>query len=114
MALIVDDDPDALAATVELFRMLGYRVCSAESGTKALQILRRTPEVEILYTDVLMPVMDGVTLARTAREFDPDIKVLLVSGFPDTVFQCHGGAPGEFDFLMKPVFLSEVAMALRR
>jgi FixJ family two-component response regulator len=61
-----------------------------------------------------MPAMDGVTLARKAQEFGPCIKVLLVPGFPDTVIQCHGGAPGEFDFLMKPVFLSEVAMALRR
>jgi CheY-like chemotaxis protein len=114
MALIVDDEPDVLSATVELFEIMGYEVRFAGCGGKALEILRQSPDVEVLYTDVLMPRMDGVTLARKAREFNPHLKVLLASGSPDTVSDLHGGDPGEFEFLMKPVLLSEVAVALRR
>ena len=113
-ALIVDDEPDVLSATVELFELMGYRVRFAGCGGEALEILRRTPDVQVLYTDVLMPRMDGVTLARKARELSPSIKVVLVSGSPDTVADLHGGDPSEFDLLMKPVLLSEVAIALRR
>ena len=114
MALVVDDEPEVLSAMVDLFQILGYRVRFAGCGGKALELLRQAPDVEVLCTDVLMPRMDGVTLARKARACKPDIKVLLVSGSPDTVAELHGGEPGEFDLLMKPVLLSEVAIALRR
>jgi CheY-like chemotaxis protein len=112
--LIVDDEPDVLSVTVELFEVMGYRVCFAPCGGKALEILRQTPGVELLYADVLMPKMDGVTLARKARKLRPDIQVLLVSGHPDAVADLHNGDPWEFDMLMKPVFPSEVAHALGR
>jgi CheY-like chemotaxis protein len=114
MALIVDDEPDVLSATVELFEVMGYRVCFAAGGVQALEILRSTPGVKVLYTDVLMPKMDGVTLARKARKLCPDIRVLLVSGHPDAVAELHSGDPWEFDLLMKPVLASEMAIALGR
>lgn len=112
--LVVDDEPDVLSATVELFEIMGYRTCFARCAGLALELLRRNPDVTVLYTDVLMPRMDGVALARKARELNPEIKVLLVSGSPDTVADLHGGDPSEFDFLMKPVLPSEVAVALSR
>jgi CheY-like chemotaxis protein len=110
--LVVDDEPDVLSATVELFEALGYRALCARCGGEALEILARTPSLKVLYTDVLMPKMSGVTLARRARDLIPNIKVLLVSGSPDTVADLHGGEPHEFDLLMKPVLPSEVALAL--
>ena len=112
--LVVDDEPDELSATVDLFEGMGYRTCSARCGGLALEILNRNPGIDVLYTDVLMPRMDGVTLARKARALLPAIKVLLVSGSPDSVADLHGGEPCEFDFLMKPVLPSEVAFALQR
>jgi CheY-like chemotaxis protein len=114
MVLIVDDEPEVLAKNVEVFEAMGYSVCRAGCGGEALQILRRTPEVDVLYTDVFMPRMDGVTLARKALECNPGIRVLLVSASPDTVADLHGGEPCEFNFLMKPVQPSELRIALRR
>ena len=112
--LVVDDEPDALWAMVQSVMAAGYRVCSASCAGAALELIRRNSDIEILYTDVLMPRMDGVTLARRALELNPNIRVLLVSGSPDAVADLHGGEPGEFAFLMKPVSPSEVAYALGR
>jgi CheY-like chemotaxis protein len=114
LALVVDDERDALAAAIELFESIGYTVRSAACGGEALQILRRIPEIEVLYTDVLMPRMDGVTLARKARDCNPGLKILLVSASPDVVADLHGGDPSEFKLLMKPVLPSEITIALSR
>lgn len=111
---MVDDQPEALVSTAELFRMMGYEVLAAGSGDEALGILERVADIEVLFTDVFMPDMDGVRLAREARRLLPGINVILVSGFPATAMELHGGEPGEFHFLMKPFLMSEVAIVLRR
>lgn len=112
--LVVDDQPDALVSTVELFRMMGYEVLEAASGDEAIRILAEVPDIEVLFTDVFMPCMDGVHLGREARKLIPGINVILVSGFPASVMDFHAGEPGEFHFLMKPFLMSEVAIVLRR
>src|SRR5690606_22504740 len=61
-ALIVDDEPDVLAMAVELFQTLGYEVLSANNGKDALNILERDPEIDLLFSDVVMPGMNGVEL----------------------------------------------------
>ena len=112
--LVVDDQPEALQSTFELFREMGYDVLQASSGEEAIQVLGRTPDIEVLFTDVFMPRMDGVNLGREARRLLPGINVILVSGFPASAMDLHAGEPGEFHFLMKPFLMSEVAIVLRR
>lgn len=112
--LVVDDQPEALQSTVDLFREMGYDVLQASSGEEALQLLRGVPDIEVLFTDVFMPRMDGVHLGREARRLVPGINVILVSGFPASAMDLHAGEPGEFHFLMKPFLMSEVAIVLRR
>ncbi len=112
--LVVDDQPEALQSTVDLFREMGYDVLQAGSGEDALQLLGRIPDIEVLFTDVFMPRMDGVHLGREARRLIPGINVVLVSGFPASAMDLHAGEPGEFHFLMKPFLMSEVAIVLRR
>lgn len=112
--LIVDDEPEVLGAAVALFRMSGFEALSAGSGKAAIQILKETAGIKLLLTDVLMPRMDGVTLGREARKLVPGIKVILVSGFPTSAMEAHDGEPGEFQFLLKPFMMSELAIVLRR
>ena len=112
--LVVDDQPEALVSTVELFRMMGFDVLDASSGDDAVEVLGQVPDIEVLFTDVFMPRMDGVRLAREARRLIPGINVILVSGFPASAMDLHTGEPGEFHFLMKPFLMSEVAIVLRR
>jgi len=112
--LVVDDHQEALLTTAEVFREMGYDVLQASSGEEAVQVLTQTPDIEVLFTDVFMPRMDGVHLGREARRLVPGINVILVSGFPASAMDLHAGEPGEFHFLMKPFLMSEVAIVLRR
>ena len=59
---------------------LGCHVLTAENGWEALDLLRRSREIQILLTDINMPGMDGYELARRALDFRRDLKVLLLSG----------------------------------
>jgi PAS domain S-box-containing protein len=114
--LVVEDDPEVLEVTVETLRRTGYEVLTAADGPAALAVLRREADIDILFSDIVMPHgMNGVELARTAMRLRPQLRVLLASGYPTRTMS---GAPlfdadGEFAFLSKPYRGSELAEALR-
>ena len=112
--LVVEDELEALEAAVAMFEEAGYSVLSASSGAKAIELMTQTRDIQLLFADVLMPGMDGATLGREARRLLPDIRVVLVSGFPGYAMDAHGGEPGEFPFLMKPFTMAEVELQLAR
>ena len=81
--LVVEDDSDVRAYTVELLRELGYRVIEAQDGAAALNFLERPDRsVQLLLTDVVMPSMSGRELAEAARRANPSLRVLFMSGYP--------------------------------
>lgn len=111
-ALVVDDQPDVLSMAVELFRYMGYEVFSANNAEDALNILRRTPNIDVLFTDVVMPGMNGIELSKKSRELAPGIKILLTSGYPAPAVSSQDWTP-EYPFLAKPYRLPEIMKALR-
>lgn len=113
-ALVVDDEENVLESTAALIQSMGYEALRASSAAAATDLLKRHPDIGILFTDVLMPGVSGVQLGRTARSLIPDIDVILVSGYPATAMESEEGEPHEFSFLMKPVEPSEIALVLRR
>jgi CheY-like chemotaxis protein len=111
--LVVEDNEDLLEATSEMLTTLGYRVLRAQNGAQALQILESNREVELLFSDVVIPNgMNGVELAREARRLNKDIKVLLTSGYAEDVMERHR-AVGEFPIIDKPFRLRDLARRLR-
>jgi len=78
--LVVDDDTALLQITVKTLLALGYTVAATSDGQTALARLQAEP-FDLLLTDVVMPGMDGPTLAARARQVDPKLKVLYISGF---------------------------------
>jgi signal transduction histidine kinase len=109
--LLVEDDPTVLSLTLDLLTGLGYQVTCATNATQALEVLQSGAEIELLFTDVVMPGgMSGVSLARTARELNPHIAVLLTSGF------MGDGAVSdvEFPLLDKPYETPVMAAKLRK
>ena len=113
--LVVDDQPDVLEMSEELLRTLGFDVLAASSGEQALDLLQRTPGVQLLFTDVVMPGMSGVDLARQAQAATPGLKVLLASGYASGEHYAHGeGDQLEgFQFLRKPFRLADLVQKLR-
>ena len=80
--LLVEDDEVVSLASAENLRDLGYRLLTADNAARALDILRGSGRIDILFSDVVMPGgMNGVQLAVEARRLRPEIKVLLTSGF---------------------------------
>ena len=114
--LVVEDDPDVLDVTVETLRTMGYEVLTAPDAPSALAVLRRERDIDVLFTDVVMPRgMNGLELAREAARMRPDMRVLLASGYSMAVLSSEHGLAGqdEFAFLPKPYRGSELADKLR-
>ncbi|WP_167737479.1 hybrid sensor histidine kinase/response regulator [Sphingomonas parva] len=112
--LVVEDDDDVRAYTVECLRELGYRVLEAHEGPTALRLLERQERpVQLLFTDVVMPAMSGRELAELARERWPDLKVLYTSGYTRDAI-VHGGRlePG-VEMIAKPFTYAALSQKVR-
>jgi len=111
--LIVDDKPEVLEVTSELFRTLGFEALSARSGMDALEILKGTPHVRLMLSDLLMPGLTGIQLGRKARELIPGLKVVLTSGYANPAGAKETGRLDGFHFLHKPYRIDELLKLLR-
>lgn len=112
--LVVEDDDDVRAYTVECLRELGYRVLEAHDGTSALRLLERQGQpVDLLFTDVVMPGMSGRELADAARERQADLRVLYTSGYTRNAI-VHGGRLDEgVEMIAKPFTFEALAQKIR-
>jgi two-component system cell cycle sensor histidine kinase/response regulator CckA len=97
--LVVDDDPDVNEMAALVLAKYGHDVLSAEHAHAALDMVMRTPAIDLMVTDVVMPVMDGVTLSRHVHEIRPDLPVIFVSGYVDGILPPDGALTA---FLRKP------------
>jgi PAS domain S-box-containing protein len=112
--LVVEDDDDVRAHTVDLLRELGYRVLEAYDGDSALRLLARPDQgVQLLLTDVVMPVMSGWELAEAARRQIPGLKVLFTSGYPRDAILKNGHLEPGIDLLPKPFSFAALAERIR-
>jgi signal transduction histidine kinase len=111
--LVVEDDPLVRRLTTEALRELGYTVFDSDSASNACAILERVPEIKLLFTDVVMPEVNGKKLADEALRLRPDIKVLYTTGYtPNAVV--HGGMlDADVHFLSKPFTLDQLAAKVR-
>jgi PAS domain S-box-containing protein len=108
--LVVDDNEGVLAEAVEQLRSLGYYVVSASSGTEALEMLRHDDNIDLLFTDVVMPGdLAGRALAAKAMKLRPGLKVLFASGYFEGALVGKGQLETDVQFLAKPYRKKELA-----
>lgn len=111
--LVVDDQPDVLDMAVTLFSNLGYDSLAANSGTEALNLLKQNQDIKVLFSDVVMPGMDGVALATAAKELMPHLKVILASGYlSGSLREKFGEALTDFEVIAKPYRLPDLIKRL--
>ena len=108
IVLLVEDNDQVREFAASLLADLDYRVVAAASAEEALEVLAREP-VDLLFTDVMMPGITGIELARRARERHPGLPVLLASGYSEEI---AGGAARAFETLAKPYGVRTLAAAL--
>lgn len=83
--LVLEDDPDVLDLAVTLLESLGYKVLFASEGAAALDILKLTPAIDLVLSDVMLPGgLLGPEVVQRAKQARPDLRVLFMSGYADT------------------------------
>jgi len=112
--LVVEDDNRVRRLTVESLRELGYTVLHADNGEAALRTLDATPQVDLLFTDIVMPGMNGRELSTEATRRRPELKVLYTSGYvPNAVVHNATLGPLE-DLISKPFSIDQLARKVRQ
>jgi signal transduction histidine kinase/CheY-like chemotaxis protein len=81
LILVVEDDDDVRSTNVEALRELGYTVLDTANPHAALDQIVGDPSIALLFTDIMMPDMDGRALAAAARKANPDLKILFTTGY---------------------------------
>ena len=108
--LVVEDEDPVRAFSVRALRNKGYTVSEARSGVEALEVLGRMERpVDLIVTDVMMPLMDGPSLIKKVREKWPTIKVICISGYAEESFRDKIGSWDDIWFLPKPYSLNQLA-----
>jgi PAS domain S-box-containing protein len=114
LILVVEDEPDLRKTTLRQLAELGYRTLEAEDADNALRVLAAHPEVDLVFTDVMMPGgMTGLDLARHVRAHYPTLKVLLTSGYAGRPRDATAENEPLPDLLNKPFRKHELAARLR-
>jgi signal transduction histidine kinase/serine/threonine protein kinase/CheY-like chemotaxis protein len=112
--LLVDDEPLVREATRRTLRSLGYQVLGAKSADEALRIAAENVDsIDLVITDVMMPGMNGLELARELGKIRPSLKVLFISGYTAGVLAERGFLNESVNFLQKPVAREQLSARLR-
>ncbi|MCW2246490.1 two-component system cell cycle sensor histidine kinase/response regulator CckA [Azospirillum fermentarium] len=112
--LLVEDEDAVRVFSARALRNKGYQVLEAKNGEAAMQQLSGNgPRVDLLITDVVMPQMDGPTLARTVRQIRPDLKVIFISGYAEDRFKDELDDSTIAHFLPKPFSLKQLASKVK-
>ena len=111
--LVVEDDPDVRAHSARSLRDLGYAVLEAADGPTALRRLGEAP-VDLLFTDVGLPGMNGRELVDEALRRRPDLKVLFTTGYARNAIVHHGRLDPGLHLLVKPYTQADLAAKVRR
>jgi PAS domain S-box-containing protein len=112
--MLVEDEGAVRSAVKRLLSSLGYVVSVAVDGAEALEQLRAKPgSVDLVLSDISMPRLTGVELARALHAEQPGVKVILYSGFSDILAPAEARALGIRALLGKPIGREELAAALR-
>ncbi len=115
LVLLVEDEPLVRAFGAAQLRRLGFRVLEADRATGALALLRRDPQIALLFTDVVMPGgCNGVELADAARALRPGLPVLFCSGYAESVVLQQGRSSLRAPLLAKPYRRADLVRKLHQ
>jgi len=111
--LLVEDEDAVRVFAARALKNKGYKVLEARTGEQALDILRDTAGVNLMITDMMMPGMDGGTLARLIRVERPEIRIMVISGYSEEVARGDIVDTADFHFLPKPFSLGQLASKVK-
>jgi PAS domain S-box-containing protein len=111
--LVVEDEPVVRGVILEMLGEQGFRTLEAVDGPSGLRILRSSARVDLLITDVGLPGMNGRQLADQARETRPDLKILFITGYAESVAIADGFLQPGMEMITKPFDLDNLSRRIR-
>jgi len=111
--LLAEDDESMRGFLVRALQKAGYEVIDYANGEEAYERLKSEP-FTLLLTDIVMPKMDGIELARRASELDPDLKIMFITGFAAVILNNDIAAPKDARVLSKPFHLKDLVREVDR
>jgi two-component system response regulator HydG len=111
--LVVDDDPESRTAMVKVLESVGYKTMESDNGQQALDMVLQDG-IDILVTDLRLPVMDGVELLKRAKAADQEIEVILITGHGTVEVAVEAIKEGAYDFITKPVKKAQLLHAVEK
>lgn len=111
--LLAEDDESMRGFLERALVRAGYDVVSFNNGVEALERLKEEPFC-LLLTDIVMPKMDGIELARRASELDPNLKIMFITGFAAVTLNNHSDAPNDARVLSKPFHLKDLVLEVEQ
>jgi len=111
--LVVEDNDEVRAYSVDSLKELGYNVLEASNAETALKLLERLDRIDLLFTDVILPGENGRVLADRAVLLRPKLKVLFTTGYSRNAIVHHGRLDSHLHLITKPFTFEQLATKLR-
>ena len=111
--LLAEDDDSLRAFLQRALERAGHHVTACPDGEAALEALE-AERFDLLLTDIVMPGVDGIEVARTAAEKDPQLRIMFITGFAAVALAAGSRAPAGAKVLAKPVHLREIVAEVER
>jgi two-component system cell cycle sensor histidine kinase/response regulator CckA len=111
LILVVEDEVSILRGATLAVAKSGFRAIIVENGAAGLEeFLSHADEIDLVLADVVMPIMDGITMVQEIRKARPDVRVLLMTGYLDKIVTPIDGA--QFRFIRKPFLIEDLVRAI--
>ncbi|MCH8125787.1 response regulator [candidate division KSB1 bacterium] len=111
--LIVDDEEDILELLFDVVKKWGHLPIIARDGEDALQKVQDVP-IDLVLSDIRMPKMDGMTFLEKLKKINPNLTVILLTGYPSVESAVLSMKEGAYDYLVKPINLDELKEKIDR
>ncbi len=111
--ILAEDDEDMRRFLVKALEKAGHQVTAFGEGASAFEEIKQST-FDLLLTDIVMPEMDGIELARRAAELDPQLKIMFITGFAAVALHPDSKAPKDAKVLSKPFHLRDLVAEVDR
>ena len=111
--ILAEDDDSMRSYLVRALERAGHQVKSFAEGASAFEEIKLAT-FDLLLTDIVMPEMDGIELARRAAELDPSLKIMFITGFAAVALNADSTAPKHAKVLSKPIHLRDLVNEVQK
>lgn len=111
--LVIDDDASYRALLREFIEEKGHTVVEAETADAGSAIFLRE-KIDLVISDLMMPVKSGMDLLQELKRINPRVLFIMVTGFPGVESAVEAGKEGAYDYLVKPIEMSQLAAVMNR